>query len=259
MAGIVTTAALDQFTPAAPRRVSPGTRRFWLIAGSIVTAALLLFGAYNIVNVLAHEVTFENHAFPAENVRALRVGVDRGSVRIVASNDAQVHVHARISRGLHATTHDVHLAGHTLVADASCPHFQDLFCSVDYTIRVPASVSTNVSSRNSSIDVTGLSGPVHIDSVNGDVTGRRLTSKTASASTVNGDATLTFVATPTIVDVSSVNGDVVVGVPRGSVFRVDATSGNGSTSTGIRTDPASERSITADTVNGDVHIAYRSS
>jgi hypothetical protein len=253
----VTTAILDDSTPAVPRRVSPGVRRFWLVAGSIVTVALLLFGAFNIVNGLAHEVMVANYSFPAEDVRALRVDVDRGAVHVVASDDSQVHVHARISRGLHDSSHDVHLAGHTLVADASCPHFQDLFCSVDYTIRVPASVSTSASSAKASVDVDGIAGPVRITSVDGDVTGRRLTSTTATATSVDGDATLTFAEVPTTVETSSVNGDVVVDVPRGSVFHVDATTENGSVSTGIRTDPASQRSITAHSVNGDVRVGYR--
>jgi hypothetical protein len=238
--------------------VSPATRRFWLVAGSIVTIGALFFGTYNVVNGLSHDVTIANYSFPADGVTALRVDVDRGSVRIVASEDARVYVRARVSRGLHDTSHDVALRGRTLVADSSCPHFQDLFCSVDYTIRVPASVSANVSSANSSVDVRGITGPVRIDSVDGDVTGQDLGSRTASASTVDGDVTLTFTTDPTIVDASSVDGAVVVRVPRGSAYNVDASTVDGSISTEIRTDPVSDRSIIADTVDGDVTIAYRS-
>jgi hypothetical protein len=258
MVGVVTSTALDPIAaPVAPRRVSPATRRFWLVAGSILTVATLLFGTYNIVNSLSHEVTFADYSFSADAVRALRVDVDRGSIRIVASEDTRVHVHARISRGLHDTSHDVALRGHTLVADATCPHFQDFFCSVEYTIRVPASVSTSVSSANSSINIRGLTGPIRIDSVDGDVTGRELGSRTASASTVDGDVTLTFDTDPTIVDASSVDGDVVVRLPRGRAYHVDASTVDGSTSTEIRTDPASNRSIIAGTVDGDITIAYR--
>jgi hypothetical protein len=60
-----------------------------------------------------------------------------------------------------------------------------------------------------------------------------------------------------VVTAHSGNGSVTVGLPNTTdAYRLAIHSGNGSTSTSVRTDPTSTRQITASSGNGSVTVRY---
>jgi DUF4097 and DUF4098 domain-containing protein YvlB len=80
-----------------------------------------------------------------------------------------------------------------------------------------------------------------------------------AADSDNGRVSLAFASAPTTVTATSDNGRVEVVVPdTADTYRVDAQTDTGSTDVGVRTDPTSDRSITAETDNGSVSVRYPS-
>ncbi|MFI0241067.1 DUF4097 family beta strand repeat-containing protein [Streptomyces sp. NPDC016845] len=142
-------------------------------------------------------------------------------------------------------------------------------------IDVPAGIAVTVTARNAGIDAAGLSGPLDLTTVNGDVTvadsgaddaSLRLVTRNGSVHTtsvrasalgvrtVNGDVTLDCATAPRRVSARTVNGSVDVAVPHDAPgYRVDATTDNGRPAITLP-DAAggSSRTMTLATVNGDV-------
>jgi hypothetical protein len=262
----------DTVTPS--RRV----RRTWLIVGSLLTVPVLLYGAAQAASALAHEERTEVVEFAAGGLRGVDVDNAAGSVRIVGVEDADtVTVTARVSDGWRATGHDVRREGDRLIVEGTCPIFLSEWCSVRYTIEMPADLAVvaeadngrvtvtdvaadvEAASDNGRVDLARIEGDVALHSNNGSVTatGIRRASR-AEATSNNGDVRLEFLDSPDDVVASSDNGSVDVVVPDdGAIaYKVDAVSDNGTVSSPIRTDPDGDRTITAQSDNGDVTISY---
>ncbi|WP_328582844.1 DUF4097 family beta strand repeat-containing protein [Streptomyces sp. NBC_00370] len=199
--------------------------------------------------------------------------------------------------------HDVSLDGHitahwshhdsTSVLDLDCPGQADdgddgdhngdgdgdgAGCTRMPTVTVPDGTAVTVSARNAGIDVGGLTGDLHLTTVNGDVTGVETGSAHASvtlttrngsirvtglraahlgAGTVNGDVVLDCAVAPTDVNARTTNGSVDLTVPHDAApYNVDATTNNGRPHITVPTVPpppaSAKRTLTLRTVNGDV-------
>lgn len=193
--------------------------------------------------------------------------------------------------------HDVSLDGHvtahwshhdsTSVLDIDCPgqakddgdgDGDGAGCTRMPTVTVPDGTAVTVSARNAGIDVGGLTGDLHLTTVNGDVTAVEtggthasvaLTTRNGSirvtglraahigAGTVNGDVVLDCATAPTDVNAKTTNGSVDLTVPHGAApYAVDATTGHGLPHITVPTVPpppaSAKRTLTLRTVNGDV-------
>ena len=163
----------------------------------------------------------------------LDVDNSNGPVTITgAAEREQITVTARISDGLRETEERQTLVDGVLELRASCPLIGSEWCSVRYTIEVPADIEVRADTDNGRLRVSGVDGPVHLDTDNGsvevaDVTGNltigsnngsitasRLTSDTVVAETDNGSLTIELLETPTSVEARSDNGSVEVVLPR---------------------------------------------
>lgn len=162
------------------------------------------------------------------------------------------------------------------VLDLSCrtPEGSGRPCPRMPEVDVPAGTAVTVTARNAGIDAAGLTGPLDLTTVNGDVTvadsgagdaslrlvtrngSVRTTSVRASAlgvRTVNGDVTLDCATAPRRVSARTVNGSVDVAVPHDAPgYRVDATTDNGRPAITLPAADGSSRTMTLATVNGDV-------
>jgi DUF4097 and DUF4098 domain-containing protein YvlB len=104
--------------------------------------------------------------------------------------------------------------------------------TVEYTLTVPRNARVEeVSLVNGSLNIEGLSGPVHASSVNGKVSARGLTGP-VNLSVVNGrlEATLDSVGGSGSVNLSAVNGPLVATLPSDSNATVHADTVHGSIS-----------------------------
>jgi hypothetical protein len=262
----------DATTPS--RRV----RRTWLIAGSLVTLPVLLFGASGVASALAHEERTEVSTFDAAGLRSVDIDNAAGSVRVVGVGETDtVTVNAHISDGLRPTGHDVHRDGDRLVVEGSCPVFLADWCNVRYTVEVPSDLPVvghadegrvtvtdvaahiEASTDNGRVELARIEGDIELHSDNGSVTATSVREASrAEATSDNGDVRLEFLNPPDDVVATSDNGSVDVVLPdTGELYQVDAHSDNGTVSTaGVGTRPGSDRTIRAESDNGDVTITY---
>lgn len=250
--------------------------RLWLIAGSILTVGTLGFGTVHVVNLLAHEEVTETATFAADGVTDLDIGNTNGSIEIVGDDVDEISLVAEISHGLRQTDHTAAIDGSSLVVRSSCP-FLSTWCSVDYRLVVPTDLAVtarldnghlvlrdldgavDVDGDNGRIELVRLEGDVRASTDNGRLEGTGLRAATVLADSDNGQVSLSFADAPTSVTATSDNGGVEVVVPdTAATYRVDVQTDNGSTDVGVRTDPTSDRSITAETDNGSVTVRYPS-
>jgi Putative adhesin len=216
--------------------------------------------------------------FGAGDLRAVDIDNAAGPVRVVGVEDSDtITVTARISDGWRSTGHDVRREGDRLVIDGTCPFFLSEWCSVRYTIEMPSDLSVTAVSDEGRVTVTDIAGDVEASSDNGRIELARIEGNVvlhsdngsvtatairrasrAEATSDNGAVRLEFLDPPDDVIATSDNGSIDVVLPNtGELYQVDAHSDNGTVSTGgVGTRPGSDRTITAESDNGDVTITY---
>jgi hypothetical protein len=231
-----------------------------------------------VASALAHEERTEVSTFDAAGLRSVDIDNASGSVRVVGVGEADtVTVNAHISDGLRPTGHDVHRDGDRLVVEGSCPVFLGDWCNVRYTVEIPSDLPVVVhaadgrvtvtdvaadieaSTDNGRVELARIEGNIELHSDNGSVTATSVREASrAKATSDNGDVRLEFLDPPDDVVATSDNGSVEVVLPdTGELYQVDAHSDNGTVSTaGVGTRPGSDRTIRAESDNGDVTITY---
>ena len=247
-------------------------RALWITAGGLLAAAALGWGTYNVISLLAHEEHTERASFAAADVASLEISNDNGSVTVTATDGDTIEISADVSEGWQATKVASRVAGDVLEVDASCPPFVSIWCSVEYTIAVPADRPLTIDGSGD-VTVRGMTGPIDVDSddgrveldgISGDITvsndngrivGRRLSSAAVDARNTNGRIELSFVDPPRAVSARTENGRIEVVVPDADVlYRVDLRTENGSTDNSVRTDPSSDHVIELSSQNGSVTL-----
>lgn len=252
----------------SPRR-SGTVPTLWWIAGSVLFAGALTFGAYQVLTLLAHEERTGTTSYPAAGIATIDVASETGAVSIVAADTDEVTVETRISDGLRPTGEDQRVVGETLELRATCPNFGSDWCSVDYLVRVPPDVAVVVRTDDGRVRIEGTTGPVDVDGDDGSVLlsdlagpvraatdsgrveGTGLRSPTVTADSDDGRVTLTFAAAPQTVVATTENGAVEVVVPAdGTAYRLDVDTDDGETIEDVPIDSSSARSITLRTDSG---------
>ena len=203
--------------------------------------------------------------------------VSNASVALRPSPDDQVHVDARGTHFGRAPTLTVTTSGGVTTISGGCPSRWIGFCSVDLTVRLPATLPLNVVAQNGRISATSLIGALDLETTNGAILTwgsrgdlelrttngaievRDSGSRRVTATTSNGRSELSFQGPPSFAQVRSTNGAITVRLPSdGTSYRVDARTTNGKIeSRSVPSDPSSRRSITAVTTNGTVTIEAR--
>jgi len=265
-------------TPRAPRpnvsrpNGSRVVQALWVTVGGILAVAGLGWGTYTVISLLAHEEHTEQSSFAAADVSAVDIDNDNGSVTVTASDGDTVEITADVSDGWQATEVTSSVVDGVLELRASCPLFVSIWCSVDYTIAMPADRPLTIDGSGP-LRVRGMTGPVNIDgddgavelddiagdltvsNDNGRIVGRRLTSSTVDAQNTNGRIELSFLDPPQTVSARTENGRIDVVVPDTDVlYRVDLHTENGSTDNAVRTDPGSDHVIDLSTQNGSITL-----
>lgn len=248
----------------------------WITLASVVAVMALAIGTLSVVNALAREQETVTTVFDDAAVRLVDIDLSHGSVTVVGSPEHTISVTAELTHGVRRSEQQVEVEGDRLVIRERCqgPPFANL-CRANFTIQVPTYVGSVVHSQNGSILVTGIDGTVDASSSNGSVAVNRtsgdlrlrssngrveaaaVSSAVVEASSRNGRVSLAFAEPPRNVEANSGNGAVEVILPdTPDTYRVDASSANGSVDTPVRTDPASARSIVAESGNGSVTVRY---
>lgn len=255
----------------APRR-APG-RWVWAVSG-VVTAALLTVPAARLV---AHSYSGpqDAKAVPgppvtftvSKPVNAVDVHSDGGPVRITGGAVSRVTV----TEPAAATTPPVP-AGSSGSSAAPSPVTVrqppvtggQLTLSPAYdgpapiTLTVPRNTAVTVTTASGPVWVSGLSGPLTVDSGGGPVSAWDLTSANATVTSGGGPAALSFAASPAGVSVLTEGGPARIGLPRGP-YALNASSGGGPEQVGVATDPAARRTLSVSTGGGPLLVGPPSS
>ena len=132
-------------------------------------------------------------------------------------------------------------------------------CKADLDLAIPFDADVVVSGDSGDIAAERLAGHLQLTTDSGDVNGRDLNPITVRATTDAGHVNLDFTTPPVSVSANSNSGNVLVTVPAGGEYRVDATTNAGDvTVEGILRNDHAGRSITATADAGDVTVQGRS-
>lgn len=247
----------------------------WLAAGSILTIGAAGWGTFNIVDLLAHEVSTVTEVFDAEGVSMIDIDNSTGSVVVTGSETDEITIVARVSDGLRATGNSYRVVDDRLEVRGTCPLFGSMWCSVDYRIEVPADVDLDIDvdddrvevvdmrgaltidNDNGSIRIRGAGGPLRATTDNGSIDATGIRSATVFADSDNGSIEIAMAIPPERLDASTDNGSVEVVLPdTPDVYAVVTTTDNGDIRNDVRTDPTSPRAITLSSDNGNVTVRY---
>jgi hypothetical protein len=214
--------------------------------------------------------------------------IDAGSADVTlvqgAASGIEVERTARVPHG--QTMKEPSVSGDVLSLPANC-HSGALgwlwFCSVHYTVHVPAGLQLDVHADSGDLEATSISAAaLALNTGSGDVTIRRVTATDLTAETGSGDVDgshlgggsvavktgsgdvgLGFDQDPTTIQARTGSGDLTIAVPRDdATYYVQAETGSGDYSNRVRSigeTPAAgtqARFINAQTGSGDLTIQY---
>ena len=242
-----------------------------LAIGVPVSLALIGWSALSAVAIVGGG-SFQIHRSFSSASDALSITDDNGVLTLVPSGDGQVHVDGTAHYSLVRPTIDIGTTPAGASVTSSCPHAVPGPCSVDLTVAVPPRIAVTavadlgsitasdlgnltLTSHLGDLQVTKVSGVVHLQDDLGQITGVALGALDVDAVADNGDVSLGFAQVPGDVSVQDNLGSVTVTVPPGGPpYAVDAHSNLGNTSIGVATDPASTHVITITCDLGGVSV-----
>jgi hypothetical protein len=205
-----------------------------------------------------------------------------------------VHERLSYTKNRRPTPHHT-TEGGTLAVGYRCPDgFTIGFnrCSVAYTIQVPrgtsvdvvndsgkitmsgiggdvsASVSSGdfigtdlrgsqvtVNADSGNIRLTGVAGSVRASASSGNISGENLRGGRVNADADSGNVTLRFAAVPSDVQAKASSGNILLWLPGGQSYAVNASVDSGNKNIDVPTDPASPHKIRAIADSGNVNVS----
>jgi hypothetical protein len=247
--------ATTEIAAASPRTAPAARVVLWLLSW-FLAAALVLGGAYSLLDVGARHTFTVRLAYVG--VRSLVVVDDTGNVALTgAPAGGAVVVSERVTQGLSTPRREaVRGSGGVLRLSASCRALLSPECNVSYEIAVPSDIAVAASSGEGDVSARDLVSTARVDlsSGAGDVSAGGVSAPDVRLSSGAGDVQADLLGNLRRLEASSGAGDVSLTVPN-AVYHVTATSGAGGVSDqGLRQDPASPRVIIATSGAGDVTI-----
>lgn len=206
-------------------------------------------------------------------VTRVEVDIDSGDVTVTKGDSGQVEVDRRLRWQRTKPTVREEWSGTTLRISAVCP--DDKGCTVNYTVRVPESVTVrastdsgdlSVSDINRDLDLSNKSGDITVENArgkvrlqgeSGQITGRQLHSTDVRAQLTSGDIALRFAAAPDLAEADTRSGDIRITVPRAEGgYRVRANVTDGRREVDVDVNSGSSRTINAQIESGNLGINH---
>jgi hypothetical protein len=257
----------ERIPPPPPRRpVSPVVKvLLFVIAPLLVlaTAAALVAGLWPTAIQLD---------FRAAGAPQATISVPDAQIELLPSGDGEVHVEVTGWYSGSAPEFAVATEQNETVVRGGCWTFLLSRCSLTVTVALPATADVRIAGTNGSITASRMTGSLDIDTTNGalrvtDAAGvldlrttngwiqvRGATSPQVSAFTTNGEVELDFTEAPDEAIARSTNGGITVRVPAGEPYFIDMRTTNGQVQSGFESDRTAERTITAETTNGNISV-----
>jgi hypothetical protein len=262
--------------PAVGGTVEPSPRvRRWVIGGGLgLLAVSCAAAAWLIVLALpGHHDFTASRSMSAGGARLLRINDDSGNVRLSPGTDGRIHANVTGRYTSHQPVVSLTRDGDVSTLTANCPRHDQLSCTVGVTVTVPADLELRVDApdgeiaaanltgpldlhgTNGPVTLTDPAGPLTVNSTNGDIRIVGARSQSLTVQTANGNVQAYFTEPPKSAAVTSTNGGVIVAVPHGTGYAIDARSENGA----VRVSSAlqngrSDRTISVHTANGSISV-----
>ena len=224
----------------APVVTSGGGRLAWLLAGlaSTITA---IAGAgtslWYLTSVQQHLHT-QRHSASYATPAQITLQLSAGDITVTSGPAGSIQVTDQLQwSGIRPVLHQ-RWQGRALIITADCASGFADSCTARYTLKVPPGVPLNLATDSGDITATGTGSPE------------------LRASTASGDVWLRFAAAPYTVWASSDSGNVTVLVPPGTGYTVNPQSVDGSADIKVGSDPATHRSITVLSDDGNIAVNY---
>lgn len=244
----------------------------WMLVSAAFLPALLL-GACGPAGPMAPSHTeAESQVYTEALSRIVLTGIESGDVTVRASSGPAATVGRELHwRGEKRPEVTETVEGQTLRVSYQC---QTANCSIDYDVRVPATVEVHAETTSGNVDIHGISGAVVIqttsgdvslDGVSGDITlkgtsgdvnSADLAARQVTTSTTSGDVALDFAAAPEAVSVRGTSGDLTITVPPGRPYAVQVRTTSGDHRVTIDQSASAEGRIDVESTSGDVTIGY---
>jgi hypothetical protein len=179
-----------------------------------------------------------------------------GAVTVRQGSSPRVEVSYTTHFGLKKPTVQAVAGATGLELSAKCPaDLYDSYCSVDFTVLVPARTALDLSTGDGHVTLDGVDGDVTVHSGDGRIEGSDLAATRLTATAGDGSVDLQWAVTPQSVRVSTGDGSVDLTVPEGSgPYAIDHRTGDGSTTIGVSVDPTAPRSMVLRTGDGDLTV-----
>jgi hypothetical protein len=245
----------------------------WVFVGVAATLILVGSGVWSVVSVLGRQVRTVHRTYaPAATVEVHAAG----SITVRRGTGERIVVTERIERSVSEPRRTSHRDGDRLELHSSCPSIVSSFCSVSYTIELPASTTLELRSVAGGIRVEGIDGPIEarstagrvvivggvaplvLHSSAGGIAVQASRSQQVDASSSAGTVEIDLTRAPDRVEASSSAGGVDLALPPGETpYAVDASTSAGGRDVQVRTDPSSPHRIHVTSSAGDITVRYR--
>ncbi|MFD6157289.1 DUF4097 family beta strand repeat-containing protein [Nocardia sp. NPDC060256] len=244
------------------------TRRWFLVAGLLVFALVVVNGLSLIVNHVLPRKPFAATATVAAGT-SLRVVAEAADITLRAGTDESVHVSATGDYPYPATpnTLTASTADSVTTVTGGCRSA----CSLHLDITLPATLMVQAQVKSGSITTTDLTGPitartqsgsievtnpaspVELHSGSGQIVVRGSRSNRLIATTASGEVRAGFAAVPTAVTVTTTAGHVDLSLPSAEYY-VDATSRSGTPAIAVPNNRYAGNTIKVTTESGGIDI-----
>jgi hypothetical protein len=225
----------------------------WLVGASVVVlvAAGAALGALWLATLHTRTDSFS----VAARLREVQVDIGSGSVDVSDGGNGPVRVHSAQHYAFGRAPQLSHgVRDGVLHVTANCPHILVGHCAVDYRLAVPSSIPVVVKTGDGDVRFDAFRGTANVITADGNVGVAAYCGRSLTATSANGDVSVTAVCPPARLALRSGTGNVTVAVPPNR-YRVTTASGNGSVRvTGIITDRRAASEILAESGDGDVRV-----
>lgn len=254
--------------PAAPAR-----GRGWALAGLIFVLACALVGGYVLYAWAATGSRTEEAVLegPLTSVEVTGGTTDIEVRPAAAGQPATLAARLTDRDGQATWTHRLRDGRLEVVGDCARRWIAN-FCSVDLTLTLPEGTALRLATATGDVLIDGMgevqattstgditlrsvTGPLRATTSTGDISAEALDVDQATVRTSTGDIRLDHRVPPAGVDARASTGDITLRLPTdGTAYRVDASTSTGDVVTDVAQDPASQRTIRAETSTGDVTV-----
>jgi hypothetical protein len=252
----------------------------WWVLAAVVIAVAATLSAGTLLTQLLQKQWSHTDAYTADQVKSVQLNTGSAQVQVFPTTDGT----ARVTQSMHwvfskpMVNESFDRSTGTLHIYATCEgsKFLGSSCGIELAVAVPATAAIDAEggsgqlqvgamtgpvtalTTSGEVDLSRTSGPLDIRVDSGQISGSNLRSTQVTAQAGSGEVDLDFDLPPTSVTAGVTSGKASVGLPRGTQYRVNASTTSGDTSV----DPTLAAPSAAGTINvsvtgGEADVHYR--